>query len=53
MFASSQQFAGECEFEIGFESQKKVTKSAPWTVSVSLFVKCSGNIVEEAWSFDK
>jgi len=33
--SSGEQFAGDYEFDVGFESQKKVAKSVPWTVSVS------------------
>ena len=38
VFCSGEKFGGDYEFEMGFESQKKVAKSGPWTVSVSIFV---------------
>jgi len=41
MLHSAESFGGVYEFEMGFESQNKVTKSAPWTVSIYVFVKCT------------
>ena len=34
VYNSNEHFAGEFQFEISFESQKKVPKSSPWTVSL-------------------
>jgi len=34
MCDSAEQYAGEYQFEMRFESQKKVAKSSPWTVSM-------------------